>query len=116
MAKPTFHTKTAQISQFVQFFSLSLDFLAVKISIPLDFLAVKILIPLDFLAVKISIPLDFLAVKYQKMPDFLAVYQFFTTFTGCDNAYLLTYNDDRDVTTSGGYKIKIRPVWMWILK
>jgi len=34
--------------------------------------------------------------------------------TGCDNAYLLTYNDDRDVTTSDGYKIKIRPVWMWL--
>jgi len=34
--------------------------------------------------------------------------------TNCDNVYLLTYNDSREIEKDG-YKIKVMPVWEWLL-
>jgi len=37
------------------------------------------------------------------------------TGTHCENLYLLTYNETRGAVVKNGYKVKIMPVWEWLL-
>jgi uncharacterized protein len=37
------------------------------------------------------------------------------TGTHCENLYLLTYNESREPAIKNGHKIKIMPVWEWLL-
>jgi len=36
--------------------------------------------------------------------------------THCENAYLLTYNDEREPVVKNGHVIKVMPVWRWLLQ